>query len=148
MTDPALPRDEYAFNPHADTCPMHEATVIASVVDAVLTKLKKYNVKKVHTVTLTIGDLTQLGTEQMEFAYEVLTKDTVLEGSKLAVEPEHIVLSCKRCGYKGPARTIDFGDSTEHNIPVLSCPQCGGEVEVVAGQACCVKNMDIETGDD
>ena len=140
--------EDYSFNPHADTCPMHEATVVANIVDAVLAELKKYDVKQVHTVTLTIGDLTQLGTEQMEFAYEVLTKDTVLEGSRLAIEPEHIVLSCAACGYEGPAKTIDFGDSTEHNIPVLSCPKCGGQVKVVAGNACAVKNIDIETGED
>lgn len=140
--------EDYRFNPHADTCPMHEATVVANVVDAVLEELKKYDVKSVHAVTLTVGDLTQLGTEQMEFAYEVITKGTVLEGSQLVIEPEHIVLACTKCGYVGPAKTIDFGDPSEHNIPVLSCPQCGGPVEVRAGQACCVKNMDIDCGDE
>lgn len=140
--------EDYRFNQHADTCPMHEATVIANVVDAVLEELKKYDVKSVHAVTLTVGDLTQLGTEQMEFAYEVITKGTILDGSVLVIEPEHITLSCKQCGYEGPANTIDFGDSTEHNIPVLSCPRCGGPVEILKGQACCVKNMDIDCGDE
>ncbi len=128
---------------------MHEASVVANIVDAVLEELGKYDVVKVNAVTIVVGDLTQLGFEQMEFAYGVLSEGTVLEGSKLVIEPEHVVLGCDACGYEGPARTVDFGeDSYEHNIPVLSCPKCGGPVRVVEGEACRVKNMDIETRDD
>ena len=102
-----------------------------------------------NAVTIVVGDLTQLGIEQMEFAYEVLSQGTVLEGSKLLVEPEHIVLGCDKCGYEGPAKMIDFGeDDYGHDIPVLSCPKCGGLVKVLEGEACRVKNMDIETRDD
>lgn len=127
---------------------MHEASAVASIVDAVLDELKKYNVEKVHSVTLVIGDLTQLGTEQMEFAYEILTEDNILKGSKLIIEPEPVELRCKKCGYEGPAKTLDEGDYSGHGIPILSCPECGGPVDVVKGEACRVKCMDIETGDD
>lgn len=128
---------------------MHEASVVANIVDAVLEELKKYDVTKVNAVTIVVGDLTQLGIEQMEFAYEVLSQGTVLEGSKLLVEPEHIVLGCDKCGYEGPAKMIDFGeDGYGHDIPVLSCPKCGGPVKVLEGEACRMKNMDIETRDD
>ncbi len=128
---------------------MHEASVVANIVDAVLEELRKYDVTKVNAVTIVVGDLTQLGIEQMEFAYEVLSQGTVLEGSKLLVEPEHIVLGCDKCGYEGPAKMIDFGeDDYGHDIPVLSCPKCGGPVKVLEGEACRVKNMDIETRDD
>lgn len=124
---------------------MHEASVVANIVDAVLEELKKYDVTKVNAVTLLVGDLTMLGYEQMEFAYSVLSEGTILEGSELKIEPEHIVLKCGKCGYEGPAKTIDFGeDSGEHNIPVLSCPECGGPVTVTEGEACRVKNMDVE----
>jgi hydrogenase nickel incorporation protein HypA/HybF len=123
---------------------MHEATVTAQLVDAVLEELKKYKVLSVSAVTLTVGELTNLGAEQMEFAYSVITRDTVLEGSKLIVETESVSLRCSKCGYEGPAKNLDFGDTMEHRIPILSCPVCGGPVMVTAGQSCCVKNMDIE----
>lgn len=47
--------------------------MVANIVDAVLEELKKYDVTKVNAVTIVVGDLTQLGIEQMEFAYEVLS---------------------------------------------------------------------------
>jgi len=128
---------------------MHEASVVANIVDAVLEELKKYKVTKVNSVTMVVGDLTQLGYEQMEFAYEILSDGNILKGSKLVIKPEPIVLSCKKCGFRGPAKMIDFGeDSGEHSIPVLSCPDCGGAVDVIEGEACRVESMDIETEDD
>ncbi|MCQ2079058.1 MAG: hydrogenase/urease maturation nickel metallochaperone HypA [archaeon] len=127
---------------------MHEASVVANIVDAVLEELKKYDVRKVNSVTLRIGDLTQLGEEQMKFAYEILSEGNLLSGSELIIEPEPVVLRCHKCGYEGRARTLDSGDYAGHQVPVLSCPECGGEVEVIEGQSCCVKCMDIETGDE
>lgn len=127
---------------------MHEASVVANIVDAVLEELKKYDVKKVNSVTLKIGDLTQLGVEQMEFAYEILSQGNILSGSKLIIEAEPVVLKCKKCGYEGRAKTIDSGDYAGHQVSILSCPECGSEVDILEGQSCCVKCMDIETGDE
>jgi len=125
---------------------MHEASVVANIVDSVLEELKSHRVTKVNEVTVVIGDLTLLGTEQLQFAWEVLTDRNILKGSKFTIKSEHIVLRCKKCGYTGPARTIDFGeDSPDHNIPVLSCPKCGGPVDVIEGSACRIESFDIET---
>ncbi len=127
---------------------MHEASVVANIVDAVLEELKKYDVKKVNSVTLKIGELTQLGADQMEFAYEILSEGNILRGSKLIIESEPIVLECRNCSYKGPAKTMNQGDYSGHEVPVLACPECGGPVDIIEGQSCCVKCMDIETGDE
>ena len=127
---------------------MHEASVVANIVDAVLEELKKYDVKKVNSVTLKIGDLTQLGTEQMKFAYEILSEGNILSGSELIIESEPVVLKCKKCGFEGPAKTLEGGDYSGHSVPVLCCPECNGPVDILEGQSCCVKCMDIETGDE
>lgn len=128
---------------------MHEASMVADLVDAVLKELEKYDVTKVNAVTVIVGDLTQLGADQMEFAYEVITQGTILEGSELIIEPEHIVLGCDACGYEGPPDTVDLGDPEyASGIPVLVCPKCGGHVRILEGETCRVKNMDIETGDE
>ncbi len=44
---------------------MHEVSVVSSLVNAVIDELAKYKVTKVHSVTAVIGDLTNLGEEQM-----------------------------------------------------------------------------------
>ena len=99
---------------------------------------------KVNSVTAVIGDLTNLGEEQMSFAYEIVTRGTMLEGSEFIIEHEPIVLSCKSCGHTGPAKVLSDPDFGEHPIPVLACPECGGPVTVIKGQTCAVRSMDIE----
>jgi hydrogenase nickel incorporation protein HypA/HybF len=123
---------------------VHEVSIVSDLVSAVLKELEKHNVVSVAEVTFTIGKLTNLGRDQMEFAYGIITRGTVLEGSKLTIEDEDIILRCDACGYDGPADMLDFGDGQEHRMPVLSCPKCHGPVTVTSGQSCCVKSMDIE----
>ena len=60
---------------------MHEVSVVTSIVDAVIDELSKYNVASVNSVTILVGVLTNLGEEQMKFAYEIVTRGTILEGS-------------------------------------------------------------------
>ncbi len=123
---------------------MHEVSVVTTLVDAIIKELQKYNVTKVNSVTVVIGDLTNLGQEQMKFAYEIVTRDTILDGSELIIEPEAIELECKTCDFVGPAKILTDPDFDTHSIPVLACPKCGGAVNVIKGQSCVVKCMDIE----
>lgn len=121
---------------------MHEVSVVSDIVKEILNVLEDYDVEKVEEVTLVIGDLTNLGEEQMEFAYEIVTRDTVLEGSKLAIEKEAIRVKCEKCGYEGGVESIK-SDYDSHSIPILSCPKCKGKVKVTAGQTCAVRNLKI-----
>jgi hydrogenase nickel incorporation protein HypA/HybF len=121
---------------------MHEVSVISNMVDAILRELEGYNVEKVEDVNIVIGDLTSLGPEQLEFAYEIVTKGTVLEGSKLVIESEKVAVRCNECGYEGPAENLE-SDFFDHSIPVIACPKCGGGVDIIAGQACRVRDLNI-----
>lgn len=128
-----------------DTPAVHEVSIVSDLIKAIMEELGRYDVSSVSAVTLVIGKLTNLGSDQMRFAYEVMTRGTILEGSELVIEEEEIALRCSGCGYEGPARNLSFGDDDQdHGIPILSCPECGGSVTVTAGRTCCVKNMDIE----
>lgn len=123
---------------------MHEVSVVADLVAAINEELKRYDVVSVREVTLVIGKLTNLGTEQLEFAYEIISKDSILEGSKLVILEEEIEVECQKCGYNGPVKNIDLGEEVHFQIPILSCPECGGTVTITAGKSCCVKSIDIE----
>ena len=123
---------------------MHEASVMADIVDAVLAELENYHVTRVNEVTIVVGDLTQLGEEQLLFAWEVLTDSNILKGSKLTVKHDPVMIRCAACGYDGPAKSVDFGDGLSHAIPLLSCPECGGKIEVTGGNACRIESFDIE----
>ena len=121
---------------------MHEVSVVSDIVSAILKELEKYNVERVEEVVLVVGDMTSLGEDQLEFAYEIVTKETKLEGSKLVIEHEKIRVKCNDCGYEGEVRMLE-SDYGEHTIPILSCPKCNGKVKVTAGQTCKVRNLKI-----
>ncbi len=126
---------------------MHEVSVVSNLVNAAISELEKYNVSKVNSMTVIIGDMTNLGEEQMSFAYEIVTRGTILEGSEFIVEHEPIEVECNGCGYKGPVKMLSDPDFDTHAIPVMSCPQCSGHIQVISGQSCMIKCMDIEEAD-
>lgn len=125
---------------------MHEVSVMSSILDSVLEELKKYRVEKVEAVYLTIGELTFLGEDQLRFAFEVLTKGTILEGAELVVDREAVEVRCRGCGYAGKAEYLE--DEMYHlQVPTLSCPRCGKGVEAVKGKSCMVRSVKVVESD-
>lgn len=139
--------DEYLFNKQYVYANVHEISVISGIVNAVLKELEKHDAVKVSNVDLLIGDMTLLGEEQLMFAYEIVTRDTLLEGSTLNIEREPIGVICDECRYEGPVKMLESGDYTAHSIPIMSCPECGGHVKVKTGQSCRVTSFEIEEAD-
>jgi hydrogenase nickel incorporation protein HypA/HybF len=114
---------------------------MASMIEAVLVELSKHDVEKVEEVDMVLGELTFLGREQLEFAYSILIKNTVLEGSQLVISTEKIQVRCPSCGYDGG---VDYLDGTDHYaVPDLSCPRCAGRVDIVKGKSCSITSLKV-----
>jgi hydrogenase nickel incorporation protein HypA/HybF len=119
---------------------------MSNIIKAALDELSDHDVLSVEELVIVIGDMTNLGEEQMEFAFEVMTRDTILSGARLVFEREQIRLECKECEFNGPAEIIK-NEGYDHTIPVLSCPRCKGPVNVSEGMACCIRSIKIREGD-
>lgn len=106
---------------------------MSQLVSALLDELNGRDIERVKEVRIQIGELTFLGKDQLEFAYETLTQETVLEGSSLDVEEIKSRVECRECGYEGG---INYSDRTSvhYNVPVISCPECDSKPEVVQGK--------------
>ena len=119
---------------------MHEFSVTSQIVQNVLAEAEKRGAKKVTEVHLTIGKLTFLGLEQVRFAYEVLTKDTIMEGSKLVIDEQEGTVKCSNCNYEGGFKYED--DPLYHvPVPTLKCPKCSSTVNITAGKECTIRNI-------
>ncbi|MCJ7516683.1 MAG: hydrogenase maturation nickel metallochaperone HypA [Methanomassiliicoccales archaeon] len=121
---------------------MHEVSVMSGVVDAILSEMEKYEIVRVEEVVLVVGDLTFLGHEQLRFAFEVLTKGTLLEGSELKIETEEVRAACLSCSFEGKVEYVEDG-SFHSSVPILLCPSCGGRVDVVEGGTCRVVSVKV-----
>jgi len=120
---------------------MHEVSIMAGIVESVLKELEKHEVLRVEEVQLTLGELTFLGEEQLQFAYDIMTRETALQGSVLVIVPEETELQCLSCGYHGKADKV--GDEFHMAMPSLTCPRCKGKVKVLKGQSCRVTSMKV-----
>ncbi len=114
----------------------------SQIVESVLEEAKKHNAKRVDEVHLVIGTLTFLGLEQVRFAYEILVKDTIMEGSKLYIEEKDGVVKCSKCGYEGDFK---YEDDPMYHVPTptLNCPKCGEVVKIVGGRECVIKSVKL-----
>lgn len=119
---------------------MHEFSVTSQIVQSVLAEAEKHKAKKVTEVHLIIGKLTFLGVEQVRFAYEALSKGTIIEGSKLVIDEQEGAVKCGNCGYEG---NFKYEDDPLYHVPVptLKCPQCGNVVSIVSGKECIIKTV-------
>jgi len=119
---------------------VHEFSITSQIVQNVLAEAEKRGAKKVTEVNLVIGKLTFLGLDQVRFAYEVITKGTIAEGSKLVIEEREGFVKCSNCGYEGDFKYED--DPLYHvPVPTLKCPKCSSTVSITAGKECTIKNI-------
>jgi len=119
---------------------LHEFSVTSQIVQSVLAEAEKRKAKKVTAVYLVVGKLTFLGLDQVQFAYEILTADTIMEGSKLNIEEQEGVVKCSHCGYEGGFKHEN--DPLYHvPVPTLRCPKCDNVVSIVAGKECTIKSI-------
>ena len=121
---------------------MHEFSITSQIVQNVLAEAEKRGAKKVTEVNLVIGKLTFLGLDQVRFAYDVITKGTIAEGSKLVIEEQEGFVKCSNCGYQGGFKYED--DPLYHvPVPTLKCPKCSSTVSIAAGKECTIRNIKI-----
>ncbi len=126
---------------------MHEFSTMSNIVAAVRGEGRRHNATGITKVLLEIGELTFLGEEQLRFAFDVLTKDTEMDGAELIIEKVMPKVKCE-CGYEGG---VEYDEKKEFHIqiPILKCPRCGNTdtVKITNGRECSIKNVEIEVED-
>ena len=112
------------------------------IVENILREAETHNARKVIEVHLIIGKLTFLGIEQVRFSYDLLVKDTIMEGSELHIEEKNGIVKCSSCDYK---EDFNYEDDPMYHLPTLTlrCPKCGGLVEIIKGRECTIKNVKL-----
>ena len=110
---------------------MHEFSVASAVVD---TAVRHADGRRVIVVSLRCGRLRQVVPESLQFAFGILTRETLCEGARLDLEVVPARLSCAACP-----------GEWEIELPVFRCPGCGGaDVEVLSGEELEVESIEVE----
>ena len=117
---------------------MHEMSIVSGVLDAVTASATQAGATRVLAINLSIGDMTQVVDEALEFAFEALTEGTICEGAQLMVNKVHPRSVCLEC-------SAEF----EHDQFHRSCPECGSyETQLIAGRELQIDSIEVDLPDD
>ena len=110
---------------------MHELSIAQAVVAIVS---RHAGGRTVHKVELRVGHLRQVVPDALEFAWQLLTEGTAMEGAELVIEAVPISGRCRDCQ----------AETTMNDFP-LRCGRCGGlDVELVTGEELLVDALELE----
>ena len=110
---------------------MHELSIAESVV-----RIARQHAagRRVASVQLRVGELRQVVPTSLEFAFQLLSDGTELEGAELEMALVPAAGTCRECGAKTALSPFP-----------LSCGRCGGmDVEVTAGEELVVDSLELE----
>ncbi len=109
---------------------MHEMSIALGIVRIAEDEVKKAKASKVEVIELTIGELSGVEKEALDFAWPVAVKETVLEGAERKIDYIKGIGKCSEC-------QLEFHMETLHD----ACPECnsyfkdilqGKELKVIA----------------
>lgn len=96
---------------------MHELGVVFYIIKDVKAVAAENNVKKVHSVTLELGEVSTVIPHYLEDCWNwAVKREEILDGAKLIIEKIDAVTFCEACRSEYP--TVAHGKI---------CPHCGSE---------------------
>jgi hydrogenase nickel incorporation protein HypA/HybF len=117
---------------------MHEMGIIQEVLVAVDSAAREAGAIRVTCVRLTIGELTEIVPDALQFAWEALTPGTLSGGAILQIEQT-----------TGRSRCCDCATEFEHDRFDRRCPACGSFlVEVLSGRELMIDGVEVDLPED
>ena len=117
---------------------MHEMGIAMEIVDIAKASIPEdMQGAKVQRVNLQVGRLSAIVPDSLRFCFDLVVKDTALEGAELAIEEIPVVARCKDC-------------QTQWTItePVFTCKACqSGAIDMLSGRELDIKSIEIEDED-
>jgi hydrogenase nickel incorporation protein HypA/HybF len=108
--------------------------ITQEVLDAVLDAAEKAGASRVNIVRITVGELTEVVPDALQFAWEVLRAGTMAEDAVLEVT---VVGARSRC--------VECEELFEHDRFDRRCPSCGGHMcAVVEGNELRIDDVDVD----
>lgn len=108
---------------------MHELSIAVELVNVAEDAAHRANAVRVEVVHLRLGVMAGVVKDALWFAYDVATKDTVLEGSRLEIEDVPLVVYCAECEQEMALPSTQYFACPVCNTPTTDIRQ-GRELEI------------------
>ncbi|HOD34403.1 MAG TPA: hydrogenase maturation nickel metallochaperone HypA [Syntrophales bacterium] len=115
---------------------MHELPVTENILKVVLRHAEEAKAVRVISVSLRIGELSDVIDEWLQRYFDHLSRGTVAEGAGLLVERMPVVFRCEGCGKSFHVNIREVRD--------VVCPACGGgKASFVSGREFFIKSIEV-----
>ena len=112
---------------------MHELSITQSILSIALEQAEAAKASRITGINLTIGELTGIVDDCVQFYFELLSKDTIAAEATLSFDRPSTKLRCRQCD------TIFSLDN-----PNWACPDCREQrIEIVSGRECSVASIEV-----
>ena len=113
---------------------MHELPVTQGMLSIALQHAARAGAKKITAINLTIGEMSGIVDDSVQFYFDIVSQDTRAQGAVLNFERVPARFHCRACG---EGFSLDGGP--------WACPHCGEwNAEIVAGREFYVESIEVE----
>jgi len=113
---------------------MHEMGVAQQMINIAIASIPEDIVNpRVEQLNLKIGKLAAVVEGSLRFCFEIIAKDSPLEGARLVIDHVAVKVHCLKCNH-----------IWEVDEPLFSCPSCkDGAVEIISGRELEILSMEL-----
>lgn len=113
---------------------MHELAITQSMLDLVMKEAERAGAKKVQKINVVIGDMSGVVGDCVQFYFEFLGKNTLVEGAAVVCRRVPIQARCQKCGQSFEPLEYDW-----------SCPVCRDlAITITAGKELYVESIEVD----
>ena len=112
---------------------MHELSLATEMVRTVEDVLRKEGAGEVVSIYVSVGALSGVEREPLEFCFPIAAEGTPLAGARLVIEEVPIAVRCGECE-----------KDSQPEYPMIECVECGSpNVEITAGREFVIKSLEV-----
>ena len=112
---------------------MHELSVTQSILDIVCRHAKRAEASSVIRIHLTVGELSSIVDDSVQFYFDYLAQNTIAAGAELVFNRLPVTLSCQSCQHAWQPDSADW-----------ACPACGtAEAAIVGGREFLIDSIEV-----
>ena len=113
---------------------MHEFSITQNILSIALEKANAVQAKRVSKINLTIGELSGIVDECVQFYFDIISKDTIAAKASLSFHQPSTRLRCRNCAATFSPNNLDW-----------TCPNCQEQkIEIISGRECHVESIEVE----
>ena len=113
---------------------MHEMSIAKNMIDIIENEMRRHNAKVLRSVHVNVGRFSSIVPEALSFCFEIMTKDTDIDGARLVIDIIPLMGRCVSCNKEFEITDYSF-----------LCPFCGGiKVDTISGQELSVVGIEVD----